>query len=561
MTELKITNEEIAEMLNKATKEASKKKTEIKDTYKSKLPEGFTTNLDKSFEDMSPGQKAREFLNRQPLFFDKGNSWWVWDQKNECYLRVDTKDILIEVRKITGQWEYRSKAKNEFIEVLSQMARANAPKPMPITWVQFNNEVVDIKTGEIHQSTPEYFTTNSLPWKIGETEETPIIHELFKQWVEEEYIQTLYEIIAYCMLSDYPIHRIFCFNGSGRNGKGTFLRIINKFLGEINCTSSDLDRLMKSNFETANLYKKLACFMGETNFNALTKTALLKQISGQDTVVFEFKGHTGIQGINYAKVLIATNSLPISNDNTTGFYSRWLIVDFLNTFSEKKDVFNTIPDYEFENLAKKSIRILKDLLVKREFTNDGNYEERKQRYEDISNPLQKFLRENYELSENFWTWKWEIRKDFDDWAKHNKLRVWNDKEFGSYMKEKFGEDRQKTAPNGKMWRYYDGLKKLLSTISQGSQGSQVVISQEPRKENDLKHPVNVVNPVISAQNNLFDDFLFWFKGSSGNEGVEVELVIKEFFNNDRDKGDKLIEQWRTDGLVFEPKHGFVKVLE
>jgi len=71
---------------------------------------------------------------------------------------------------------------------------------------------------------------------------------------------------------------------------------------------------------------------------------------------------------NYAKILIATNNLPTTTDKTIGFYRRWLIIDFPNQFSEKKDILADIPNEEYNSLALKCVGILKDLLMKRAFS-------------------------------------------------------------------------------------------------------------------------------------------------------------------------------------------------
>ena len=240
---------------------------------------------------------------------------------------------------------------------------------------------------------PGMFATNPIPHEIGKSEDTPIMDNIFKDWVGEEYVQTLYEILAYCMLPDYPLHRIFCLVGSGMNGKGKFLELISRFIGDKNKTSTELDYLLNNRFEAAKLYKKLVCLMGETNFTELSKTSLLKRLSGGDTIGFEFKNKNPFDDYNYAKIIIATNSLPMTTDKTRGFYRRWLLVDFPNEFNEKKDILSEIPDIEYNNLAKKSISLLKNLMKNREFSNEGSIEDRMKRYEERANPVAQFIRE------------------------------------------------------------------------------------------------------------------------------------------------------------------------
>jgi hypothetical protein len=87
-----------------------------------------------------------------------------------------------------------------------------------------------------------------------------------------------------------------------------------------------------------------------------------------------------------------TNSLPITPDKSDGFYRKWLILDFPNQFTNVKGDFTTkIPDVEFNNLAKKCLRILKELYDTEEFDNEGSFEDRAKRYEERSNPVMRFV--------------------------------------------------------------------------------------------------------------------------------------------------------------------------
>jgi putative DNA primase/helicase len=261
---------------------------------------------------------------------------------------------------------------------------------------------------------------------------------IFKEWVGEKYVKTLYEILAFCLLTDYPMHRMFCFIGSGLNGKGCFLRLLEKFIGKRNVCSTELDTLLNSRFEITRLYKKLACIMGETNFNELTKTSILKKLTGQDTIGFEYKNKTPFEERNYAKILIATNNLPETTDKTIGFYRRWLIVDFPNQFDESKNILAEIPEEEFNALASKcALLILPDLLKERKFTNEGEIADRQKLYEDKSNPFDKFWNDCVDTSDpQANTARWEFEKKFNDWCVENRFRKVSDRLISQKMKEK-----------------------------------------------------------------------------------------------------------------------------
>src|SRR3989338_2020157 len=344
---------------------------------------------------------AKRFISIQPIFYDKAKNWWLWNFKDLYWEMIDETDLFVKFdNAIDYSGSVMSQQKSAILEALKRVGRKNIPKNAKKTWIQFKAGIIDIETNSEIEASPDFFITNPIPWELGNIEDTPIMDKIFEQWVGKDYILTLYEIIGFCMLPDYPIHRIFCFTGSGSNGKSKFLELIRKLIGKVNACSSDLNKLTKSNFETAKLYKKLACFMAETDFSVLNNTALIKQLTGEDVMGFEFKNKNPFDDINYAKLLIATNSLPITEDKTRGFYRRWLIIDFPNEFSEEKNILNDIPEEEYKNLARKSVIILKHLLQKRAFHNDGTLDERKKRYEEKSDYFQKYIDEECNINVN-----------------------------------------------------------------------------------------------------------------------------------------------------------------
>jgi len=259
---------------------------------------------------------------------------------------------------------------------------------------------------------------------------------IFEEWVGKDYVKTLYEIIAYCLIPSYPLNRLFCFIGGGMNGKSCFLNLLQKFIGADNCCSTELDVLMNSRFEITRLHKKLVCVMGETNFNELSRTSMLKKLTGGDLIGFEYKNKPHFHDYNSAKILIATNSLPTTTDKTLGFYRRWLIIDFPNQFSEKKDILKDIPEEEYEALALKSIKILNDLLQKREFHNEGSPEERRLKFEAKSDFLQKFIDDFIINDYSGYITKADFRKKFADWCLEKRHRHMAENTLSRKLKEK-----------------------------------------------------------------------------------------------------------------------------
>lgn len=443
----------------------------IEDSWKSNRIKVLQKKMVSSIKDnFDMTEQVRRFIEEFPIFYDINDIWWLWDSDNGVWIRLsDDTDILVllfesdivipELNKISRQ--------NEFLSLLRIMARASKPKEPSLEWIQFGNMIYDLSTGKEFLASPEYFFINSLPFKPSEDSTTPIMDKLFIEWVGLENVDLLYQIIAYCCYRDYPIHHLFCFVGSGSNGKSTFLQIVNKFIGLQNVTTVSLDTLMNSRFEVASLYKKLVCQMGETNFSTISRTEILKKLTGQDMISFEFKNKNPFSEKNYAKILISTNTLPETTDKTDGFYRRWVTIDFPNKFSGDVDVLKYIPEYEYNNLSRKVINLLPSLLESRKFKGVGSIIDRKLSYESKSNPLPKFLHDYCVDSTTGYIPKWEFKTRFNDFLIQNNLRSRSDTEIGLRMKELYDDKKVHSDDTGNYIRCWTGLRwkddrKILS---------------------------------------------------------------------------------------------------
>ncbi len=359
----------------------AKKKTELRDTG----------------DIFSRRGQVEAFWIKQPFFYDKSKLFWIWDKENTKWILSDEEDFCNSIFETLGVETIGTKNKSELVNGFKQVGRKHQPKELEKTWFQFKDKIHDVKTGKVIDATPDYFATNPIPFKVGESEDTPTIDKLFIEWVGEDYKTTLEEISAYAMSRDQFMQRIIALVGGGANGKGSYTKFLYKLLGEDNCASSELRALSEDKFETAVIYKKLICVMGEVSYGDLRNTNKIKQMSGEDRLSFQFKGKTPFPDDNTATGFCLTNSLPITPDKSLGFYRRWLIIDFPNQFGKiKENPINKIPNVEFENFCKKVLKILKELYKTNEFTKEGDFKNRMERYEERSNPLMKFIEDHCE---------------------------------------------------------------------------------------------------------------------------------------------------------------------
>lgn len=407
---------------------------------------------------------AGDFVRAVPTVYDKNRSWWAWDFDKFQYVETDETELLNGVRFGHNLGDDILYKKRQFVTALELEARNNKPPELPPEKIQFKDKVYDIKTGETQNildenGTPRFFSLNTIPHELGDSEETPTLDYLFSSWVGKEHVKTLYEFLAYCCYRAYPIHIITVLNGSGRNGKGSFLKILQRFLGKNNLASTDLDLLSSTNtrFETYNLYRKLGAVMTETNFDVIRKTSLIKALSGDDLIRYEKKGGATIHEHSYAKLIIATNSLPQSEDNTDGMLRRWLIIDFPNQFPAGKDITLTVPEEEFRNLAKKVTRILPELIDRGYFHGQGSIEEQKKKYIETSNPFKPFVSKYCVTGEDLYIPYGQLFNKYVSFCESRKARKPSHKNFKlSLEAENFYKER--TTKDGQSAVYVLGVK-------------------------------------------------------------------------------------------------------
>ncbi len=523
---------------------------------------------------------AELFWQRKPYFYDRTGLFWVWNTDLFKWEIVDETDILrlIDQELQFGGQLVTAGIKNAYMEAFKQVGRGHIPENLPEHIIQFKDKFFNIRTKELTDATPEFFACNPINWNIGMWSETPHIDKLFTEWVGEEYKDTLYEMVAYCCLPSYPIPLIFTLVGTGANGKSTLLQLITRFVGVSNSTSCELDVLLESRFECARLYKKLVCFVGETNFGLLTKTSLLKKLTGSDLIGYEFKNKQPFEGYNYAKILISTNNLPITEDTQDGFYRRWMVIRFPNQFTISRDVLESVPDSEYEALARKVTEILPTLINKGLFSKQGTFAEQKERYITFSNPLGLFWKERIveTKSEKDYLKYGEVYQAYMNYLREKGVRVISKKEFTKTLEmEGIYVSYTSRNVNGE-WikdRWIDGItfgtlgtlgtpfstlsthiEKELGLVSHQSQVSQeiaeeVVTGGEICDTNTKKPPIENTHPIIDTKKDILELLKKY------PEGIKKWLLVS-LLKAPNEQIDLALRRLCSDGEIYEPRQDY-----
>jgi phage/plasmid-associated DNA primase len=302
--------------------------------------------------------------------------------------------------------------------------------------------------------------------------------------------------------------------------------------------------------------------MGETNFNEMKQTAIIKRLTGQDLIGFEYKNKDLFEEYNYAKILISTNNLPTTTDKTLGFYRRWLIIDFPHKFSEKKDILADIPDTEYQNLAAKSIDVLHKLLKTKEFNNEGTAEERGIRYEEKSNPFDKFMKEKVVEDADGHIYKFEFKKAIDDWCTENRFRQLTDTFLKQKMKEMGVEDSKITVTEewhkneNQPTKRYNAWVGISWEVSRGVQDVKGVPLSNTH--------VNLSEHPLTGMTGLTPEVVIDEKPTLPMEHKSDNYLEKhqsgELFDLEKAIGVEKVKKYLQQGLIFEETPGRYRTL-
>lgn len=500
-------------------------------------------------------ENVKLFYEERPFFYDRKKLFWMWNKMLSCYEMVDETDLLNLIEQELGMngLTVTSKTKANYLEAFRRIGRLNIPEEPKKTWIQFKNKIVDIETNEEFDVSSKYFFCNPIPHNLGDKETTPEIDKLFEEWVGERK-EILYEIIAYSTLRDYPLHSLFALIGPGRNGKSKYLAILENFVGLRNVVSTELDDLMENRFEKAKLYKKLLCTMGETNFSTMTKSSILKKLTGQDLIGYEFKGKDPFDDYNYAKIIISSNSLPSSLDTSDGFYRRWIIIEFDRIFGEGKDVLKRVPNAEYEALARKSVEVLKRLLQREKFTGQGTIEERKARYIKASNPLVYFIQDECEARDDYFVKSKDLYAAFTKYLTVHKKRIVRKKEFNQILGEEgyAPENIDKRQEDGSYLRTYWVLGLRLRK-SDNSDFSAKIPTPYAIERVEYRNLSEKSENTEDSDLHSFEHLQNILLDRVGQE-IEIHTLISYGFTEDQ------LNAWKGEGLLYEIRNGVIKLI-
>jgi P4 family phage/plasmid primase-like protien len=256
------------------------------------------------------------------IIYRHTNGLWTPDGESEIYRR--TERLLAQ--------RYRPSHASNVLSVVSNREPFITDDKQDTQYLNLPNGLLDWRTGELQPHNPHIVSTVRIPIEWNDEAECPDIDRFFGEVFPKDAIELAYEILGYMLYNDNPLHKAILLYGSGRNGKGTFIRLARMLVGHNNISAVTPQALDSSQFSSAQLYGKLANLVGDVDPRIFKSTEQFKQLTGGDEMMGQHKHKDPFIFRCRALMIAAFNALPRTADTTEGFFSRWVVVPFTAFF-------------------------------------------------------------------------------------------------------------------------------------------------------------------------------------------------------------------------------------
>lgn len=332
------------------------------------------------------------------------------------------------------------------------------------------NGVLNVKTGELSELSPEYFFLYRMPVLHNPRQECPLFKKFLEEVILPKDIPIIQELFGYCLLRDMPIQKAFLFVGAGANGKSTLINVLKAFLGQDNVTGLPLQKLEEDRFSAAQLYGKLANVYADLPSQALMKTAVFKMLTGGDLITAEKKGQDPFEFVNYAKMIFSANQVPETHDEADAFFRRWVIIPFARQFMEgsadKNLTAKLTSPAELSGILNWALEGLTRLLAAGELSNPETTQEVRRIYQHMSSPVAAFVDDCLEIGAEYTVEKEQLYGYFMAYCKRNKFPgMISVDAFGRKMMQELGHmlrTVQKMVEGGKRARFWEGIRYVVT---------------------------------------------------------------------------------------------------
>ncbi len=193
--------------------------------------------------------------------------------------------------------------------------------------------VLDIYTRKIVDHGGSYLVTKRFNVSYDADATCPhfdaFMERIFSEPQTRNYVM---KTLGYALSGDANLRAFFIWVGSGANGKSTLLEIMSYIMSAYSVTLDPQSFIKKGSGSISNdialLRGARLCVTSETSAGAVLDTALIKRLSGNDTITARFLHQEYFEFQNNAVIFMASNFVPVFDGSCGAFTGRVNIVPF-----------------------------------------------------------------------------------------------------------------------------------------------------------------------------------------------------------------------------------------
>lgn len=343
-----------------------------------------------------------KFFERKHPFASTEETVWIWNGTHFTEMSDDT-------LKHFPQAHFKPICRNTMVnEFVGLVYRSNVWTPEDwtnanIRRINFKNGVLDLDKGDLVPHDMKFGFKYCLPYDYTPDADCP----QFKKFLgdvtgsDKVLIQTLLEFGGYILAGDdCKYEKALMLEGSGSNGKSTFIECLKAVTGRQAYSTLSVKEIEALDRRAA-LDGVLYNITEETPSRFWDTPTFKNLISGGELQVRRlYKNSYNMR--NRAKLIFSCNELPLSSDSTLGFFRKFLIVPFHQTFSRANgniDIHIRLKlKAELPGIFNMFLLGWKKLEAQGHFTKVDQGDKELEEYKSLSDPIKYWFEECIEVS-------------------------------------------------------------------------------------------------------------------------------------------------------------------
>jgi len=382
---------------------------------------------------------ARIIMREVPLLVDSASR--IYYYQNGCF-HLDFNEQVLRCL-ISAFCTYNHKIElttpQNLIKILSYIANMTPPAPLvpPMSVINFKNGMYGVVKGIFTPHSPEYQSMIQIPVDYNPEAKGVVWKEFIEGMIPEDSIEALWRVIGLLLIPFTKAQKAIILLGEGSNGKGMFLEALQHLIGEQNYSVLMLNQI-NDRFSTSLLVGKLANIATEESIAPLEDSAIFKSIVAGEPISVDIKHKQPVMAKIFARLVLATISLPKTMDTSYGFFRRFSIFPFSRTFAQDPkiglELAKALADpYECSSAINIALKYLPSTITMG-ILPSKSMERELNRYVDAEAPEKRYISVNLVDKRNSIIPKADIYHGYCEFCKERGLRPSTEEHFWRYVR-------------------------------------------------------------------------------------------------------------------------------